>query len=101
MRVVFLGTPEFAVPSLETLISSGHEVAGVFTQPDRPKGRGNQLNESPVKIAARRAGLALFQPERIRRPANLETLRNLGPELLVVVGYGPVSYTNARAHEPP
>ncbi len=90
MRVVFLGTPEFAVPSLKALISSGHEVAAVFTQPDRPKGRGNQVMESPVKTAARSAGIAVLQPERIRRPENVEVLRSLAPDLMVVVGYGQI-----------
>ncbi|MBV9301541.1 MAG: methionyl-tRNA formyltransferase [Acidobacteriaceae bacterium] len=90
MRVVFLGTPEFAVPSLETLISSGHEVVAVFTQPDRPKGRGKELTESPVKIAVRSAGLTIYQPERIRRPENLELLKSLAPELMIVVGYGQI-----------
>jgi methionyl-tRNA formyltransferase len=90
MRVVFLGTPEFAVPSLHALISSGHEVLAVFTQPDRPKGRGTQLAESPVKSAARAAGLTILQPERIRRPETVELLKGLAPELMVVVGYGQI-----------
>lgn len=90
MRVVFLGTPEFAVPSLHALISSGHEVLAVFTQPDRPKGRGKQLAESPVKSAARAAGLTILQPERIRRPETVELLKGLAPELMVVVGYGQI-----------
>ena len=90
MRVVFLGTPEFAVPSLNALISSGHEVAAVFTQPDRPKGRGNQIVESAVKRAAGAAGLSIHQPERIRRPESVELLKRLAPELMVVVGYGQI-----------
>lgn len=90
MRVVFLGTPEFAVPSLNALISAGHEVVAVFTQPDRPKGRGKQLAESPVKGAARAAGLSIYRPERIRRPETVELLSGLAPELMVVVGYGQI-----------
>jgi methionyl-tRNA formyltransferase len=90
MRVVFLGTPEFAVPSLNALLSSGHEVAAVFTQPDRPKGRGNQLAQSAVKRAAGAAGLSIHQPERIRRPESIELLKRLAPELMVVVGYGQI-----------
>jgi len=90
MRVVFLGTPEFAVPSLSALISSGHQVVAVFTQPDRPKGRGKQLAESPVKNAARAAGLSIQQPERIRRPETVDLLKDLAPELMVVVGYGQI-----------
>ncbi len=89
MRVVFLGTPEFAVPSLEALARE-HEVAAVFTQPDRPKGRGNQLSESPVKQLAAQLGIPLHQPERIRRAPSLELLRSLSPELMVVVGYGQI-----------
>jgi methionyl-tRNA formyltransferase len=88
MRLVFLGTPEFAVPSLEALAAGGHEVAAVFTQPDRPKGRGNQLAESPVKAAAKRLGLPVYQPERIRRAEPTEQLRQLAPEIMAVVGYG-------------
>ncbi len=90
MRIVFLGTPEFAVPSLHALLSSGHHVTAVFTQPDRPKGRGNQLAESPVKRAAAAAGLPVHQPERIRRPECVELLRDLRADLMVVVGYGQI-----------
>jgi methionyl-tRNA formyltransferase len=90
MRVVFLGTPDFAVASLNALISSGHQVVGVFTQPDRPKGRGKQLAESPVKSAARTVGLTIYQPERIRRPESFELVKSLAPELIVVVGYGQI-----------
>ena len=90
MRIVFLGTPEFAVPSLEGLIEAGDEVAAVFTQPDRPKGRGNQLAESPVKRAALQLGLAIYQPERVRRPEVIDQLKNLTAELMVVVGYGQI-----------
>jgi methionyl-tRNA formyltransferase len=89
VRVVFLGTPEFAVPSLAALAEE-HEVAAVFTQPDRPKGRGNQLAESPVKIAARRLGIVVHQPERVRRPESVELLRGLAADLMVVVGYGQI-----------
>ena len=90
MRVVFLGTPEFAVPSLKALVSSGHEVAAVFTQPDRPKGRGKQVAESPVKLAAAALGLPVYQPERIRRAECVELLRSLQSDLMVVVGYGQI-----------
>lgn len=89
MRVVFLGTPEFAVPSLEALARE-HEVAAVFTQPDRPKGRGNQVSESPVKQLAAQLGIPLHQPERIRRAPSIEILRSLSPQLMVVVGYGQI-----------
>ena len=89
MRVVFLGTPEFAVPSLQALASQ-HQVMAVFTQPDRPKGRGNKIVESPVKMVARALAIAVHQPERIRRPPNTELLASLGADLMVVVGYGQI-----------
>ncbi|MBV9085630.1 MAG: methionyl-tRNA formyltransferase [Acidobacteriaceae bacterium] len=90
MRTVFLGTPEFAVPSLNALVSAGHDIIAVFTQPDRPKGRGGQLAASPVKIAASSLRVPIYQPERIRRPENVELLRNFEPEMMVVVGYGQI-----------
>ncbi len=89
MRVVFLGTPEFAVPSLQAL-SPQHDVIAVFTQPDRPKGRGNQVSESPVKRAAITLGIPIHQPERIRRPEIVEQLSVLKADLMVVVGYGQI-----------
>ena len=89
MRAVFLGTPEFAVPSLKALAAK-HDVVAVFTQPDRPKGRGNQLAESAVKQAAHELGIAVHQPERVRRPESFELLRSLEAEIMVVVGYGQI-----------
>ena len=90
MRLVFLGTPAFAVPTLEHIVAAGHEVAAVVTQPDRPRGRGQQLAASPVKECALRFGIPVYQPERIRRPEALEHLRSLAPEAMVVVGYGQI-----------
>jgi methionyl-tRNA formyltransferase len=90
MRIVFLGTPSFAVPSLEALLGDGHEILAVFTQPDRPKGRSQSLAESAVKQAAGARGLTVSQPERIRRPENVEQLREYRPDLMVVVGYGQI-----------
>jgi methionyl-tRNA formyltransferase len=90
MRLIFLGTPEFAVPSLEALVAAGHEVAAVYTQPDRPRGRGRQLAAPPVKEAAMRHGMPVRQPERIRRPEVIEEIRQLAPEVMVVVGYGQI-----------
>lgn len=90
MRIVFMGTPEFAVPSLRTLLEfPGAEVAGVFTQPDRPKGRGNKLTPSPVKQAALEAGIPVFQPERIRK-TGVEALRELKPDLCVTAAFGQI-----------
>jgi methionyl-tRNA formyltransferase len=90
MRIVYLGTPEFAVPSLEQVVAAGHEIAGVFTQPDRPKGRGQKDAMSPVKEAALRLGLPVHQPERVRRPEVVEQLRAMAPDAMVVVGYGQI-----------
>lgn len=90
MRIVFMGTPEFAVPSLRTLLEfPGAEVVGVFTQPDRPKGRGNKLTPSPVKQAALEAGIPVFQPERIRK-TGVEALRELKPDLCVTAAFGQI-----------
>jgi methionyl-tRNA formyltransferase len=90
MDLIFLGTPAFAVPTLERAVEAGHRVLAVFTQPDRPKGRGGQLNQSPVKEAALRMGLTVYQPERIRRPEVVEQLKQINPEAMVVVGYGQI-----------
>lgn len=84
-----MGTPDFAVPSLKALIREGYDVAGVFTQPDRPKGRGNKLTPSPVKVAAAEAGIPVFQPERIRKTGT-EDLRNLKPDLCVTAAFGQI-----------
>ena len=88
MRVVFMGTPDFAEASLKKLIEEGFEIAGVFTQPDRPRGRGMALSASPVKELALAHGLPVFQPESLRGGEALEQLRALEPELLAVVAYG-------------
>jgi methionyl-tRNA formyltransferase len=90
MRLVFLGTPAFAVPTLERIAAAGHEVLLVVSQPDRPKGRGRKSAASPVKEAALRLGLPVFQPERIRLPETRERLAALAPEAMVVVGYGQI-----------
>ncbi len=90
MTLVFLGTPSFAVPTLERIVEAGHRVLAVFTQPDRPKGRGGQLAASPVKETALRLGLPVHQPERIRRPDPVEQLKQMNPDAMVVVGYGQI-----------
>jgi methionyl-tRNA formyltransferase len=90
MRLVYLGTPRFAVPTLERIVEAGHQVLAVVTQPDRPRGRGQQLAPPPVKEAALRLGLPLYQPERVRRPEAVEFLRGLKAEAMVVVGYGQI-----------
>ena len=91
MRLVFLGTPAFAVPTLEAIVQAGHEVAAVLTQPDRPSGRGQNAVASPVKQAALRLGLTVYQPERVRRPEAVEYLRGIASDAMVVVGYGQIS----------
>ena len=88
MRVVFMGTPDFAAASLQKLLAEGFEVVGVFTQPDKAKGRGMALSASPVKELALAHGLPVYQPETMRDGTALETLRSLRPDLLAVVAYG-------------
>ena len=90
MRLVFLGTPAFAVPTLESLVAAGYDVLSVVTQPDRPSGRGRRLAASPVKEAALRLGLPVYQPERMRRPDAVAVLAGLRPDIMVVVGYGQI-----------
>ena len=88
MRVVFMGTPDFAVPCLRRLLEDGHEVVGVFTQPDKPRGRGYTLCPPPVKELALEKGIPVWQPTKLRDGSALEILRQLAPELIVVVAYG-------------
>jgi methionyl-tRNA formyltransferase len=90
MRLIFLGTPAFAVPTLKKSVAAGHELVTVVTQPDRPSGRAQQPTPPPVKEAALRLGLRVYQPERVRRPEAVGHLRALGAEAMVVVGYGQI-----------
>lgn len=90
MRIVFMGTPDFAVPSLEILHQAGYEIAGVYTQPDRPAGRGNKLRASSVKQAALKLGLPIFQPERIKSAEAVEQLRQLRPDCIIVAAFGQI-----------
>lgn len=90
MRIVFMGTPEFAVPSLKALIESGYPVAGVFCQPDRPVGRGKKLAVGPVKALALERGIPVFQPERIKRPEGVKMLLDLAPDLVVTAAFGQI-----------
>src|SRR3954452_23497147 len=87
-RLVFMGTPEFAVPSLQTLIAGNDRVVGVITQPDQPSGRGMTLHAPPVKVLATSYSIPVFQPARLRDPAVLVQLQNWQPDLIVVVAYG-------------
>jgi methionyl-tRNA formyltransferase len=90
MRLIFLGTPAFAVPTLHAIVRAGHEVAAVLTQPDRPRGRGQNAAASAVKQAALALGLTVYQPERVRRPEAVEYLRCIAGDAMVVVGYGQI-----------
>ena len=90
MRVIFMGTPDFAVETLEAILTEGHEVVAVVTQPDRPKGRGKKLAFSPVKEAALRHGLHVMQPAKIREAGVLLELTALRPDVIVVVAYGQI-----------
>ncbi len=90
MRVVFMGTPEFAVPCLQKLIDCGHEVTGVFTQPDKPQGRKMILTPPPVKVLAEKNGIKVYQPVKMRDGTALEMLKEANPELVIVVAYGKI-----------
>jgi methionyl-tRNA formyltransferase len=90
MRIVFMGSGAFAIPSLEALISTGHEVAAVVTQPDKEKGRGREMAPPPVKPIALARGIPVLQPRRIKLPEAQEELRTLAPEMQVVVAYGQI-----------
>ena len=93
MRIVFMGTPEFAVPSLEALLLSDDQVVGVISQPDRPKGRGQQLVPPPVKLVAERAGIPILQPLKIRTAEFLQALSTWQPDLIAVAAYGRILHT--------
>jgi methionyl-tRNA formyltransferase len=90
LRVVFFGTPAFAVPTLDALLASRHAVVVVVTQPDRPRGRGQKMSDAPVKARATAVGLPLLQPERLKDPAFIEALETLGADLGVVAAYGKI-----------
>jgi methionyl-tRNA formyltransferase len=100
LRVVFFGTPEFAVPSLQALLDRGEDVAAVVCQPDRPAGRGQKLVPPPVKVLAEKHGVAVLQPEKLRTPEVLAALRALAPELIVVAAYGKILAADVL-HLPP
>ncbi len=90
MRVVFMGTPEFAVPCLQKLIDLGHNVTGVFTQPDKPQGRKMIMTPPPVKVLAEENGIKVYQPLKMRDGTALEMLKEADPELCIVVAYGKI-----------
>jgi methionyl-tRNA formyltransferase len=90
MRIVFMGTPDFAVPSLERLVADGHQVVGVFSQPDKPKNRGMKLQPTAVKVAALAHELPVYQPQTLKDGEALSILQQLSPDLIVVAAYGKI-----------
>ena len=90
MKIVFIGTPQFALPTLEALIKSEHRIISVITQPSRPKGRGLKLTLPPVKVLAQEFGIPVFQPPKINDPQAVSYLKSLSPDLIVVVAYGQI-----------
>lgn len=90
MRIVFMGTPDFAVETLKEIIASKHECIGVYTQPDRRSGRGKKVHFSPVKEIAVEAGIPVYQPRKIKESEHVEELKGLNPDLIVVVAYGQI-----------
>lgn len=90
MRVIFMGTPDFAAPTLEAIVKAGHQVVLAVTQPDKPKGRGKQLAFSPVKEMALKCQIPVFQPDRIRKEEHLEELRKYPADVMVVVAFGQI-----------
>lgn len=88
LRIIFAGTPDFAARHLDALLSSGHNIVGVFTQPDRPAGRGKKLMPSPVKVLAEDKGLPVFQPVSLRPQENQQLVADLQADVMVVVAYG-------------
>ena len=90
MRIIFMGTPDFAVPSLRALCETGEDVVAVITQPDKPRGRGYVLTPTPVKAYALERGIPVYQPETLRGGAFDDTLRTLAPDLIIVVAYGKI-----------
>ena len=90
MKIVFMGTPDFAVGALEALVEAGHEVTAVVTQPDKPKGRGKEMQQTPVKACALKHNIEVFQPVKIKTPEAVEVLRGYGADLFVVAAFGQI-----------
>lgn len=90
MRIVFMGTPDFAVPALESLYNAGHEIAAVVTQPDKKKGRGEKMQFTPVKEMAVKLGLEVYQPQRARDDEFINILKEIKPEVIVVIAFGQI-----------
>lgn len=90
MRVIFMGTPDFATGTLEEIVKAGHEVVGVVTQPDKPKGRGKTMMPTPVKETALKYDLPVYQPKKVRESEFVELLRSLNPDVMVVAAFGQI-----------
>lgn len=90
LKIIFMGTPEFALPSLDMLVKEGHEILAVVCQPDKPKGRGNKLTPPPVKEYAVKKGIKVLQPEKVKTQAFIDEIRELKPDLLVTAAYGKI-----------
>ncbi|MDE5780981.1 MAG: methionyl-tRNA formyltransferase [Lachnospiraceae bacterium] len=90
MRIVFMGTPDFAVPVLEALCDAGHEVAAVVTQPDKPRGRGKEMQYTPVKESALERGIDVYQPVKVKDEAFVQILKEINPDVIVVVAFGQI-----------
>lgn len=90
MKIVFMGTPEFAVPCLRALADNNYEITAVVTQPDRAKGRGKKLAAPPVKVLAEEKGIKVYQPEKVKAPESVEFIRSQKPDLIVVVAFGQI-----------
>jgi methionyl-tRNA formyltransferase len=90
LRIVFMGTPEFACPSLQRLVDRGEHLVAVVTQPDRPKGRGQKPESPPVKLLAERHAIPVFQPVKVRTPDSVERIREMAPDVIVVVAFGQI-----------
>lgn len=90
MRIIFMGTPDFSVGTLDALIEAGHEIALVVTQPDKPKGRGGKMQYTPVKEVAVEHGIPVYQPRRIREPECIEELRKYNADIMVVIAFGQI-----------
>lgn len=92
MNIVFMGTPDFAIPALKALIESQHSVSAVFTQPDKPKGRGHKLTPPPVKVLAEENGIAVYQPNSLKKDADeyIKIIKDINPDIIVVAAYGKI-----------
>ena len=90
MRIIFMGTPDFSVGTLEALVSAGHEVVLAVTQPDKPKGRGGKMQFTPVKETAMKYDIPVFQPKKVREPECIEELRKYNADIMVVVAFGQI-----------